>query len=193
MTDKREQILEAAEHVFAEKGYHEAGIADIAARLGMGHGTFYRYFKNKHDIAAHVLERVIERFAAPAFQEDPSAANSLAEYRAQVERLLGGMAALVDTHPTVVRFLHEQAHIIAPQRLWEMIDTYAEYTELFLENGVNKGFLRPGIDRESTAQALVALVLEGTRRSLRQAPEQRARWTAAGVALMFCGVALRDR
>ena len=48
MTDleqKRKDILAASVQVFAEKGFHAAGIADIAQKLGIGHGTFYRYFK----------------------------------------------------------------------------------------------------------------------------------------------------
>ena len=55
--------------------------ADIAAELGIGHGTFYRYFRNKHDIAAHVLDRVVERVAAGALEEDPEASDTLEEYR----------------------------------------------------------------------------------------------------------------
>ena len=53
---KRQLILEEALTVFAEKGYHGANIADIAQRLGMGHGTFYRYFLNKHDLFVGVLD-----------------------------------------------------------------------------------------------------------------------------------------
>lgn len=189
MTDKRAAILEAAETVFAEKGYYEAGIADIAKVLGMGHGTFYRYFKNKHDIAVSVLESALVRFAAPAFAEDPTAANCLAEYKEQIHRLLAGLAELVDTNPTLVRFFHEQAHIIAPERMNELMDNYAEYTVMFLENGIAKGFVRADIDKPSTSQALVALVLEGTRRSRFQNAEQRVRWREAGVALMFGGIA----
>ena len=48
---RTKEILDAAYKVFSEKGYHDAGIADIAAELQIGHGTIYRYFKNKADIA----------------------------------------------------------------------------------------------------------------------------------------------
>ena len=39
-------------------------IADIAKRLGIGHGTFYRHFKNKRDILDHVIDEVYEKFAS---------------------------------------------------------------------------------------------------------------------------------
>jgi len=51
--------LDASERIFAEKGYHATGIANIATELGIGHGTFYRYFKSKHDIALHVFDSVM--------------------------------------------------------------------------------------------------------------------------------------
>ena len=51
----RSDILQAAFIEFSERGYHQTAIADIAQRLGIGHGTFYRYFENKRDILEHVI------------------------------------------------------------------------------------------------------------------------------------------
>lgn len=188
---RRDQILAAAESVFSSKGYHAAGIADIATKLGIGHGTFYRYFRNKHDIATTVLERVIERMAAAGLIEDPEASETLEEYREQTERILSKMLDLAADHPALLRFFHQQSHAIDPGRLTKVMDTYATYTERFLRNGVSKGFLRADLDVECTAQALVALIFEGTRRVLDpdSKKEDQRRWTAAGVALMFDGIA----
>ena len=47
---RRAQISGAARKVFAEKGYHSAQIADIARELEIGHGTVYRYFKDKRAV-----------------------------------------------------------------------------------------------------------------------------------------------
>ena len=46
----RRRLLEAAEHVFAEPGYHEASIVKITERAGVGLGTFYLYFDGKQAI-----------------------------------------------------------------------------------------------------------------------------------------------
>jgi AcrR family transcriptional regulator len=188
---RRDEILDAAERVFAARGYHEAGIADIAAELRIGHGTFYRYFRNKHDIAATVLERVVARIAAAGLEEDPTAAGSVDEYRAQVERLLRRMFDLIDEHPVVMEFFHSQSLVVDADRMADALDTYASFTERFLSNGVSRGFLRADLDVPVTAQALVGIVFEGTRRALRarRPDEVRDRWIAAGTALMFDGVA----
>lgn len=188
---RREEILEAAERAFASKGYHDTGIADIAKDLGIGHGTFYRYFKNKQDIAISVAERVFAQLAATAMAEDPTASNSAAEYRAQTERILSGLLSLSRSHPVALQLFHEQLVIIDPERLSTIFDTYAAFTAQFLENGVKKGFLRPNLDIEPTSQALVALIFEGTRRALRTDDLEAQRWTSAGVALMFDGVVAR--
>lgn len=52
---RRRAILKAAAKVFSEKGYHKTRISDIAARANMGHGTVYRFFKSKRELAAHVV------------------------------------------------------------------------------------------------------------------------------------------
>jgi AcrR family transcriptional regulator len=53
-----ELILEAAEEAFAEKG-HEACVADIATRAGVGQATIFRRFETKDDLIAAVFERKI--------------------------------------------------------------------------------------------------------------------------------------
>ena len=72
MTDqeqKRKDILAASVQVFAEKGFHAAGIADIAQKLGMGHGTFYRYFKNKEDIFDSAINEILKEIVTIAINE----------------------------------------------------------------------------------------------------------------------------
>jgi AcrR family transcriptional regulator len=190
---RRDEILDAAERVFAEKGYHEAGIADIAADLGIGHGTFYRYFRNKHDIAATVLERVVARIAEAGLAEDPEASTTVEEYREQTVRMLERMFALIDEDPMVMRFFHAQSLVVDADRMYAAFDAYAQFTARFLENGVRRGFLRTDLDIEVTSQVLIGIIFDGTRRALvtPQPAEMRRRWIDAGTALMFDGIAAR--
>src|SRR5437588_4819091 len=60
-----ELILEAAEAAFAEKG-HEACVADIAARAGVGQATIFRRFETKDDLIKAVFERKIGQVVAAA-------------------------------------------------------------------------------------------------------------------------------
>lgn len=189
---RREEILDASERIFAQKGYHATGIADIAAALGIGHGTFYRYFKNKHDIALTVFDRVMMRFAEAGLSEDPNESNSLEAYREQSRRILLRWLELGASHPHVLRFFHEQSMVIDGERLARMIDLYNAHMARFLQNGVEKGFLRASLDVRSTSEMLIALIMEGTRRTLAMPDaDARQRWAEAGMALMFDGIRAR--
>jgi TetR/AcrR family fatty acid metabolism transcriptional regulator len=48
--DKYATILDAAQVVFADRGYHGAQISKVAAEAGVAAGTVYLYFKNKPDL-----------------------------------------------------------------------------------------------------------------------------------------------
>lgn len=47
---KRNEILEAASRVFAERDFHDVLIDDVAAAAHVGKGTIYRYFDTKEDL-----------------------------------------------------------------------------------------------------------------------------------------------
>lgn len=189
---RREEILDAAETIFARDGYHATGIADIASELGIGHGTFYRYFQNKRDIALHVFDRVLARFAEIGLAADPTEASTLEEYREQTRRILLDWLALGESEPHLLRFFHEQSAVIDSERLAAVVETYVVHTARFLQNGVDKEFLRADLDVRATAEILVALMLEGTRRAATMTdPADRRRWCDAGMALMFDGVKAR--
>jgi len=53
---RKQQILETALVLFAGRGYHSITIAHIIREIGIARGTFYRYFKDKHDLLNQLLE-----------------------------------------------------------------------------------------------------------------------------------------
>lgn len=57
--DKRRQIMKAAIGVFAERGFYQAKIADIAAAAGVGKGTVYEYFSSKKDLFQQLLLQLL--------------------------------------------------------------------------------------------------------------------------------------
>jgi AcrR family transcriptional regulator len=46
----KRRIVEAALRVFAEKGYHETTMEDVADKLGVSEGAIYLYFKSKREL-----------------------------------------------------------------------------------------------------------------------------------------------
>ena len=53
----RQDILDAAEHVFGQKGYHEASLQEIAERAEFSTSALYRFFDNKEALFIGVLAR----------------------------------------------------------------------------------------------------------------------------------------
>jgi AcrR family transcriptional regulator len=60
--ERKEELLNAAACVFAEKGYRTAGIADIIEKAGVARGTFYHYFESKKDVFLELIELYFDRF-----------------------------------------------------------------------------------------------------------------------------------
>ena len=59
----REQIIDAAMRLFAERGYHATTIADIATAADVAPRTFFSYFPSKEAVVFHDLDRDLEALA----------------------------------------------------------------------------------------------------------------------------------
>jgi TetR/AcrR family fatty acid metabolism transcriptional regulator len=75
-SDKHQRILDAAIKVFAQKGFFQSKVAEIAREAGVADGTVYLYFKNKDDLLVSIFEvkmrEVISRFRKSiGEQKDP--------------------------------------------------------------------------------------------------------------------------
>lgn len=58
--DKRELILKAATRVFAQHGFFNAQVADVAKAAGVAAGTVYLYFRSKDDLLVSLFERTMQ-------------------------------------------------------------------------------------------------------------------------------------
>jgi TetR/AcrR family fatty acid metabolism transcriptional regulator len=73
---KRDAILRAAIDVFADRGYFNAQVADVARAAGVAAGTVYLYFRSKDDLLISIFERgmreaLVEGRARVADAADP--------------------------------------------------------------------------------------------------------------------------
>lgn len=193
---KREQILNEALNLFAEKGYHATNISDIAQRLNMGHGTFYRYFKNKHDIFIEVINLVLQRMAVVSQLQNPYAANSIEDYRAQLVGIGESFLRMHYEDPRIGKVLFYEA-LGAGDEVRQTLEGAFEMTTLvtreYLKNGVKKGYLCQDLDVSVTSKALMAMVLEGCRSVVKEQEPERAskRWTDAVINIILGGITAR--
>ncbi len=190
---RREEILATALKLFGEKGYHNTSIADIAAELGLGHGTFYRYFKNKYDIFSSVVAEIIQAITQVVVNEDPTGANSLKEYREQLERIGSGLFGIFSETPYANKIVFYDALGIdesMSRRIQNALELFGLYTEMYLKNGIAKGFLRPDLNTKKAALAINGMIFAAARDAADAdaVSDEQAAWVDTIIGLMLFGM-----
>jgi len=165
IAQRRADILSAAVEVFAAKGFHNAGIADIAKLLDIGHGTIYRYYKNKRDIFNAILAQLLADMAK-VVQQEPPVTNSLAEYQAQLERIADHMMRIFNRDPRLAKIAFYEALSVEGEvrnSVEHFIAIFAQFTEQYMKNGVDKGFLRAEMDQAIAAKLITSMMMEAVK------------------------------
>ncbi len=60
--EREELIIQVAEEVFQEKGYYDASMDEIAARVGISKGTIYAHFPGKEELVVAIFRRDLQTF-----------------------------------------------------------------------------------------------------------------------------------
>jgi len=84
-----ERILDAAEDLFAEKGYSATSLGDVADRVGIRSPSLYNHFRNKEALYSAVLDRLLEDFGAPLqeLRESPITRQSIYQWLETIVRM----------------------------------------------------------------------------------------------------------
>jgi AcrR family transcriptional regulator len=193
---RRNEIIEAAYEVFSTRGYQAAGIADIAERLGIGHGTFYRYFKNKRDILDNVIDYGVERIVATLELEAAQPVTTLDEFRDQLRHIGERLFGLLDEDPGLGGVVLLEATSIdeeMTQRVLGLVDTFGAMAAAFLQGGIKRGFLREDLDTQSVGRALTAIAIPALFAAIRgqAGPAERTRYIDAMIRFICDGVGRR--
>jgi AcrR family transcriptional regulator len=147
----RRRILEAAETVFAELGYHDASIVRITETAGVAQGTFYIYFAGKRELFEELVADLNHRVRRAMTEAADSGESRFAAERAG----FAAYFAFVAEHPGLYRIMR-QAEFVAPQQLRRHYDLIVSgYTER-LRAAMDAGEIPPG-EPELMAWALMGL------------------------------------
>ncbi|MCH5585590.1 TetR/AcrR family transcriptional regulator [Shimazuella sp. AN120528] len=65
LTEKQQNILEAAIHLFAEKGYNGTTTSEIAKLAGVAEATIFKHYRTKKGLLLRLVIPVISKFASP--------------------------------------------------------------------------------------------------------------------------------
>lgn len=138
---KYHQILEAAIKVFAEQGFHQATISQIAKEAGVADGTIYLYFKNKEDIMVNFFGYKTKEVFGRFREEVDKADNARDKLRLLIKRHLEefqrdrSMAILYQTETR--RFSR-----MCEGQIREMSKMYLDLVSEIVESGQDEGLMR---------------------------------------------------
>ena len=149
----RADLLAAARRVFAARGYHDAGIAEITAEAEVGVGTFYLHFRDKDELLTVFLQE------------------GLGALR---ERIVAAVATQPDARPiplalrTIFDFAYEERDLftialLGTGRVGPALSARADlaaYLTVVLAEAAANGRL-PGYDAPLLARLLTGLVAQG--------------------------------
>ena len=147
----RTRLLEAAEQVFADVGYHEASIVKITEAAGVAQGTFYLYFEGKKQVFDELVVD-LNRRVRHAMKEASSKGTTRVE-----SEVLGFTAyfRFTSEHKALYRIIR-QAEFVSPEMLRYHYDRLSEgYVEALTE-AVESGEIGD-VDPKVTAWALMGM------------------------------------
>lgn len=153
---KHKAILKAAEKIFANKGFHEARISDIAKKARVSESTVYEYFSTKEELLFSIpaeeignhLEKNME-----ILQYIHGAANKL---RTVIYRHLNLYAENEDYANVVVLILKGNRNFLKTNA-YKVVQESARITTRVLEEGIENGEFDPNINPQ-----LVRAMIWGT-------------------------------
>jgi AcrR family transcriptional regulator len=155
----RDQILDAAERLFAARGFARTTIKDIGNEAGLNSALLYYYFADKDELYRQVLRRFVGRLVARTMSE----LTAEGEPDTRLRALLGAQAELLIENPHFPRLMvrelaeSEGAHAVEQFHLLAST-TYRRLCEL-IEQGQEAGLFRNDVDPRFAAISTIAQVV----------------------------------
>ncbi|BAS26077.1 TetR/AcrR family transcriptional regulator [Limnochorda pilosa] len=150
---RKEQVLEAAVHLFRAKGYHATSVQDIADAVGLRKGSLYHYIRSKEELLFEIIHSTIQtyihRLESIAARPEPASARLAAAIEAHIK------AVAQDTEGFAI-FIGE-TRALEPeqrQRIEEASSQYGHLLERLIEEASLEGAFRPA----DSAMAALAIL-----------------------------------
>ncbi len=151
--ERRNEILDAAEKLFSEKGFDGTSTNDILDEVGIARGTLYYHFKSKEDILDAMIERMTGRLIQKA-----------AEIAAQKElpvmqRLTMTMLSLNvdnDLGQEIMKQVHKPQNALMHQKMQErLLAAVNPIITGLVEEGIKQGICQTDFPSETTEMILL--------------------------------------
>ncbi len=143
--DKRRIILRAAVQVFAERGFHQARVSDVAEKAGVADGTIYLYFRNKEDLLICIFEDSMDTLLSGLQSALEGVSDPLERIRVFARfhlRQVRDNPAEAEVLQVQLRGSNKFLKDYRPEKLWAYIGVFAEA----MRQGQANGLVRKDVD-----------------------------------------------
>ncbi len=162
--EKRTKIIQAAIHVFAQKGFNRTKAIDIAKAAGVGKGTLYEYFRSLNEIFAAAFHDFLKQMDSAIHDQLDKESDPLKQIELFVkitfnEFLNAGELAkvMMDFWAEGIRTRSDE--ILNTINLDEMYNTYRTLLSGIIKSGIKQNVFRK-VDPKLTASMMIG-VLDG--------------------------------
>ncbi|MFN0110663.1 MAG: TetR/AcrR family transcriptional regulator [Blastocatellia bacterium] len=156
---KSETILRAAAKVFAQSGYFNSKVSDVARSAGVADGTVYLYFKNKDDLLTSIFSWAMGQFLARARAELEEVA-SAKEKLLRFARLHFSLLEQERDIAIVFQIELRQSTKFMEQFSTTYLASYLQMLREIIEEGQNSGLFRAGLSPKLIAKLLFGMLDE---------------------------------
>jgi AcrR family transcriptional regulator len=189
---RREEILDVAARIFAEKGYGDTKITEIADALDIADGTLYNYFDSKRDILLAIMDKA-KSDTEPLLQEIGEL-----KTRDDIVAMLATSYDVFIAHLPFTRTLLMEAwadDAILQEYLIDRLEQVGQRAHEFIVSRIDAGDFRP-IDPALAAQMVLGMFFAPILAVLRgitppPSPEQCRVLAGAAVDLLLDGIRVR--
>jgi len=158
---KKQQIIQAAIKVFAQKGLEKGKIADIARKADIGKGTVYEYFSSKDDIFSAIENYVVQGMLQDLDQFVEIDLPPSKKLRHIIDRSMEAFLAMGESLLIVTELWAQSArglwHGSSDMAIIGMYDSYRKTIISILKAGIDRGDFRP-MDTDGVATLLLAFM-----------------------------------
>jgi AcrR family transcriptional regulator len=181
---RRQAIIDTSAQVFARRGYHGTGIAELCEANELGKGGLYHYIGSKEQLLAAIHDRVIDEVMASADRVEEAGGSPSAQLTRMGDELLQVIARYPD-HVWV--FLHEFPALTGhhAERFRQRRRQYERRVVAIMRAGVDSGEFR---DLDPRLASLAWLGMHNYTYLWRKASGP---WSAGDVAAFFADVFIR--
>jgi TetR/AcrR family fatty acid metabolism transcriptional regulator len=158
-TSKRERILRAAVDVFAEFGYFNAKVAQIAKAAGVADGTIYLYFDGKEDLLITIFREYTRNYLRALEQQMANINRAEERLRIAIRHhleTLGRDRALAVVSQVELRHSLKFMSLLSQ----EEIADYLNIIRKIVESGQQEGVFRRTVHPQLVAKAVFGVLDE---------------------------------